>query len=70
MADDKKPFLVFSPLKHDGKLYKPAEGKKVTVQLTDDEADVLKGLKIVGEVSAESAKAEVKAETSGAKPKK
>ncbi|MCA0338476.1 MAG: hypothetical protein LCH99_01935 [Proteobacteria bacterium] len=62
MADDKTPekkaYAVLSPLKHDGKFYEPAEGKVVKVSLTDEEADALKALGIIGEVPAKAAKSD------------
>lgn len=60
MADDKTPekktYAVLSPLKHDGKLYEPAEGKVVKVSLIDEEADALKALSVIGDVPAKAAK--------------
>lgn len=52
MADEikKGPFAVLSPLRHDGKHYQPVEGKVVKVQLTDEEAEALKELGVVGDV--------------------
>lgn len=71
MADDKtqekKAYAVLSPLKHDGKLYVPAEGKVVKVSLTDEEADALKALGVVGEAPAKTAKAD-NAGDGGGKP--
>ena len=61
MPDEKQvaktAYTVLSPLKHDGKLYEPVEGKIVKVALTDDEADVLKELGILGDVPAKAEKA-------------
>lgn len=54
MAEEKKSYPVLSPVKHDGKLYAPAEGKVVTVALSDDEAAALQALGVVGEASAEA----------------
>lgn len=47
MAEEKTFYQVLSPLKHDGKMYVPVPSKTVKVELTKDEADVLKGIGVV-----------------------
>lgn len=56
MADEKKVYAVLSPLKHDGKLYMPAEGKTVKVLLTGEEAEQLAAMGIVGNLPAKADK--------------
>lgn len=56
MADNKTTYQVLSPLKHDGMLYMPAEGKIVKVALSDEEADTLLTMNIIGELPAGPAK--------------
>ena len=53
---DKKNFAVLSPLKHDGKLYMPVEGKTVKVSLTGEEAEQLAAMGIVGDMPAKADK--------------
>lgn len=48
MADEKKSYRVLSPLRHDGEKYRPDDPRRSSVDLTEEEAEALKPLGVIG----------------------
>ncbi len=55
MSTEKNRYAVLAPLKVGDKRIDPVEGKVVTVELTDEEAEELKALGVVGDAPVKPA---------------